>query len=83
MSKELSIDGHVICIDNGDVFYKGEKVGRLEHDLKHGYHPIIRLTLGTHVKDWEVDHWSFARTALHIHNVLSQRCDSPKRAIPL
>lgn len=44
-----------VTIDSGAITYKGKPVGSLMHALKHGYHPVVRLTLGDSVKDYELD----------------------------
>lgn len=44
-----------ITIDNGKITYQGKAVGELMSDLKHGYHPAVRLTVNGKTTWFEQD----------------------------
>jgi fatty acid-binding protein DegV len=44
---KLMANGKQLSIVDGDVKVDGLRVGRLEQALKHGYHPVVSLTLNS------------------------------------
>lgn len=45
-----------VTIALGKVIKKGNQVGTLQHELKHGYHPVVRLRVqGREMVEFEID----------------------------
>ena len=44
-----------ITIDNGIITVRGEQVGTVMQELKHGYHPCVAVRVGLVVEWFEVD----------------------------
>ena len=55
MGKALVIDNTVIDITDGTIKINGEKVGTVFNELKHGYHPAIKLIVNKKVEWHEMD----------------------------
>ena len=53
--KEWNIDGDIVNIDNGTIIINGTKVGEVNQDYKHGYHPAILLQIGDKEEWFEMD----------------------------
>lgn len=45
-----------ITIEQGAITVGGKLVGRVDRELKHGYHPVVRLRIeGKPVVEYEID----------------------------
>ena len=55
MGKALVIDNTAIDITDGTIKIAGKKVGTVFQELKHGYHPAIKLVINKKVEWHELD----------------------------
>jgi len=44
-----------ITIDNGSIQVEGKEVGRVDQELKFGYHPAVKLSVGKKIEWFELD----------------------------
>lgn len=49
----LELDG--FKVDNGKITFQGKDVGRVDSFLKHGYHPMVEIVVGSKRKEYETD----------------------------